>query len=110
MKKYILIIICLVLLNCKMAIADHSTVLEKIEQRTIVPYPILPARPNALPSIQPIQTMPFYHGENRERITPHLIPYIRFSPNPNGPGLGTEFGLNFGIFRSHGLDFGINLF
>ena len=79
------------------------------EHRTIVPYPAQgsgwPKIPT--PTLTPsIETMPFFDSE----FTPHIRPYIRIAPNPEGRGLGTDFGVDFGIFRSHGLRFGIDFF
>ena len=79
------------------------------EHRTIVPYPYpnINKNPNQeIPTSPLIETMPFFDSE----FTPHIRPYIRIAPNPEGRGLGTDFGIDFGIFRSHGLRFGIDFF
>ena len=77
------------------------------EHRTIVPYPNTNDNPNQKTAATPlIETMPFFDSE----FTPHIRPYIRIAPNPEGRGLGTDFGIDFGIFRSHGLRFGIDFF
>ena len=110
MKKCILIMMCLMIMGMGTAMADNINVLQRIEQRTIVPYPVMPNTPTLSTSLNQIETMPFNQDEYNEGTSPHFVPYIRLAPNPNGRGLGTEFGLNFGIFRSHGLGFGINLF
>ena len=76
------------------------------EHRTIVPFPY-PNTSQKIPAATPaIETMPFFDSE----FTPHIRPYIRIAPNPEGRGLGTDFGVDFGIFRSHGLRFGIDFF
>ena len=79
------------------------------EHRTIVPYPYpnINKNPNQkIPTSPLIETMPFFDSE----FTPHIRPYIRIAPNPEGRGGGTDFGIDFGIFRSHGLRFGIDFF
>jgi hypothetical protein len=110
MKKCILIMVCLMVMGASTVMADNTITLQQLEQRTIVPYPTAPNTTTVATSVKLIETMPFYQDEYRQDPRPHFVPYIRLGPNPNGRGLGTEFGLNFGIFRSHGLGFGINLF
>jgi len=106
MKQCIMLVVCLIMMGVgTAAVANNTDSLQKIEQRIIVPYPVRPPTPSTIapPSIE---TMPFRYPERG----PYIRPYIRIAPNPEGRGLGTDFGINFGIFRSHGLGFGINLF
>ena len=108
MKKCILIIACVMVMGASTSIANEISLLQKFEQRTIVPYTVVPTAPTVPTSVKPIQKMPFHQDEYNKKARPHFIPYIRLSPTPSG--LGTEFGFKFGIFKSHGLGFGINLF
>ena len=63
-----------------------------VEHRAIVPYPY-PNTNQKIPTTSPsIETMPFFDSE----FTPHIRPYIRIAPNPEGRGLGTDFGIDFG--------------
>jgi len=78
-----------------------------VEERAIVPYPILNTKPATTLPVIAIEKMP-YTQEYEGRL--HIRPYLNVRPNPNGRGIGTEFGLRFGFFRSHGLGFGINLY
>ena len=103
MKQCMIIIVCLMGMGIGTAVASDSDLLQKFEKRTIMPYSIVPTVPVAT---KPIEKMSYIQEEN----SPHFMPYIRFAPNPYGRGLGTEFGINFGLFRSHGLGFGIDLF
>ena len=105
MKQCIMIIVCLIFMGTGTVMATDGYLLQRVEQRTIMPYPTTSV-PTVPVTTQPVEKMPFIQNEAR----PHFIPFIRLSPNPNGRGLGTEFGLNFGLFRSHGLNFGLDLF
>jgi len=104
MKKCILIIACVMVMGVGTAMANERSQLQKFEKRTIVPYPTVPT------FVEPIKKMPFHQDVYNKKARPHFMPYIRLGPTPNGRGLGTEFGFKFGIFKSHGLGFGINLF
>ena len=110
MKKCILIISCVMVMGVSTAMANEISLLQKFEQRTIAPYAVVPTTPTVPTSVKPIQKMPFHQDEYNKKARPHFMPYIRLSPTHNGRGLGTEFGFKFGIFKSHGLGFGINLF
>ena len=84
------------------------------EHRTIVPYPY-PNTNQKIPAATPaIETMPFFYDTMPYRNGEggiHVLPYLRMRPNPDGNGgFGTDFGIDFGIFRSHGLRFGIDFF
>lgn len=78
-----------------------------VEERTIVPYPMPYSKPTTDSPVINIEKMP-YTQEHEGQL--HIMPYFNIGPNQNGRGIGTEFGLRFGFFRSHGLGFGINLF
>ena len=85
-----------------------------VEHRAIVPYPY-PNTNQKIPTTSPsIETMPFFYDtmpyrQGEGRI--HVLPHLRMRPNPYGNGgFGTDFGIHFGIFRSHGLRFGIDFF
>lgn len=87
------------------------------EHRTIVPYPVQESGWPTIPTPSPtpsIETMPYIYDalpyRNEERNI-HLFPYFHIRPTPDGHGgFGTDFGIHFGIFRSHGLKFGIDFF
>ena len=85
-----------------------------VEHRAIVPYPY-PNTNQKIPTTSPsIETMPFFYDTIPHRPEGggiHVLPYLRMRPNPYGNGgFGTDFGIHFGIFRSHGLRFGIDFF
>ena len=92
--------------HAKDTIGVQSNIEENIvEEREIVPYPV--------PSPQP--TIPVTHIEKMPYIQQyqgglHIMPYFRLGPNQDGRGIGTQFGLRFGVFRSHSLGLDINLF
>ena len=94
MKKCMLMIVCVMIMGISTAVADDTSLLQTHEQRTVVPYPVSPNIPTIPTSIKPIETMPFHPDQYNEQARPHFVPYIRLAPNPNGRGLGTEFGLN----------------
>ena len=103
MKQCMMIIVCLMAMGVGTAMAKNSSFLERFEQSTIMPYSTLPTVPI---TTKPVEKMPF----TQENNGPHFNPYIRIAPNPYGRGFGTEFGIDFGWFRSHGLGFGIDLY
>ena len=85
-----------------------------VERRTIVPYPY-PNTNQKIPATSPsIEKMPFVYDRMPYRKGVggiHVLPYLRMGPNHDGyGGFGTDFGIDFGIFRSHGLRFGIDFF
>jgi len=103
MKQCIMIIVC-GLLICLMGDISKAKTFEK---RVIVPYPTSPESPSIPTPF--IEKMPYVQQlPNVGNI--HVRPYLNIKPNPYGRGLGTNFGINFGVFRSHGLDFSVNLF
>lgn len=110
MKKCILTIACVIAMGASTVIADNIDILQKFEQRNIDPYPLVPTTPTVPVSVKPIQKMPFRQDEYNKEVRPHFMPYIRLGPASNGRGLGTEFGFKFGVFKSHSLVFGINIF
>ena len=103
MKQCIIIMVCLMGMGVGTAMANDVSFLQRFEQRTLMPYPTVPTVPV---TTKPIEKMPFVH----EETGPHFVPYLRIEPNPDGRGFGTDFGINFGWFRSHGLGFGIDLY
>ena len=101
-------LLCVNIVNGKDLIGVQSNVEDNIvEERTIVPYPMPNPKAATTSPVISIEKMP-YTQEYEGRL--HIRPYLNVRPNPNGRGIGTEFGLRFGFFRSHGLGFGINLY
>lgn len=103
--KYCILIVACSLLMC--AAVGNASELKTFEQRVIVPYPTGPET-TSVPTPR-IETMPYVQSPPQLGGL-HVRPYLDIGRNPDGRGLGADFGINFGIFRSHGLGFGINLF
>ena len=84
----------------------EQTVPQWAERRIIMPHYFSNNTPR---SLNPVEKMP--HPSNEYDGTFHFLPHLYIGPN-QGRGFGSHFGLRLGtpFFKSHGFQFGINLY